>query len=994
MIRSLPQAAWRVFLTGATFHPGQRWVSNTESELGLGIVTSVAHRRVEMNYPAAGERRVYAIDNAPLSRVQYQPGEEVKTQAGELVKIDSVIEANHCLIYSAHSESGGALVLPEQELDSAVQFSKPQDRLFSGQIDRNRAFQLRCETLRHSRNHQQSSVLGLHGARVQLLPHQLFIASEVASRYAPRVLLADEVGLGKTIEAGLILHQQWISGRARRALIVVPDSLLHQWLVEMLRRFNLMFSIIDGSSFSPAKVPDDSLEMDMPDEAGGDTEAPAPGDNPFEGTQLALCTLSCLSDHPDRQAMALAAEWDLLIVDEAHHLRWSEHEVSPQYACIEALAKQASGLLLLTATPEQLGIESHFARLRLLDPDRYHDLKIFIQEERQHQPVNQLVQALLSEDALEHLRTADFRQQLQTFLGKATVTPLFELADPDSGPETKVEFSAAVNAIIRDLLDRHGTGRVLFRNTRATISGFPQRQLLQHPLVAPERLSGIECEAGPEQLLTPETLLGETWLTEDTRVPWLADFLVEHRQEKVLVICAFAATAIALEEYLRVKAGVLAAVFHEGLTLVARDRAAARFATEEQGAQVLVCSEIGSEGRNFQFAHHLVLFDLPLVPDLLEQRIGRLDRIGQRETVKIHLPCFTGSAQEVLLRWYHEGLDAIERTCPAGQTLFDRFERELKNCMVTPHDQPALTRLLQDSQKAMAETRLALQQGRDRLLELNSFNKERADEIVGQMIEQERRQDLSSHMEKIFDHFGVEQEHHSTNSLVLKPGDHMLVHGFPGLPEEGVTATFQRDLALAREDFQFLTWEHPMVSGAMDLVINGEFGNTAFVTFQLPPLKPGTILLEAIFTVSAIAPAGLQLHRYLPLTSVRLLVDHRLTDLSGILSGVQLDRLAKEAPLHSARELVRHTRPQLTRMIGQLEKLADDEMVKIRDASIAAMQSEQKIELERLQALARVNPNIRAEEIQRLEALPGQLETCLRQAQMRLDALRVAMVSE
>lgn len=185
-----------------------------------------------------------------------------------------------------------------------------------------------------------------------------------------------------------------------------------------------------------------------------------------------------------------------------------------------------------------------------------------------------------------------------------------------------------------------------------------------------------------------------------------------------------------------------------------------------------------------------------------------------------------------------------------------------------------------------------------------------------------------------------------------------------------------------------------MVSGAIDLVINGEFGNTAFVTFKLPPLKPGTILLEGIFTLSSIAPAELQLHRYLPLTSVRLLVDHRLSDLSGILSHNHLNRLVREAPLHNARELVRHTRPQLTRMAGQLEKLAEDQKAKILDSAIAAMQTEQKAELERLRALAGVNPNIRQEEISCLEELPGKLKVCLRQGQMRLDALRVAMVSE
>lgn len=105
--------------------------------------------------------------------------------------------------------------------------------------------------------------------------------------------------------------------------------------------------------------------------------------------------------------------------------------------------------------------------------------------------------------------------------------------------------------------------------------------------------------------------------------------------------------------------GYQAPVFHEGLSLVERDRAAAAFADEEEGCQVLVCSEIGSEGRNFQFCRHLVMFDLPLHPDQLEQRIGRLDRIGQRHAIEIHAPVFTGSPGEKLLRWYHEGLDAF-----------------------------------------------------------------------------------------------------------------------------------------------------------------------------------------------------------------------------------------------------------------------------------------------------------------------------------------------
>lgn len=119
----------------------------------------------------------------------------------------------------------------------------------------------------------------------------------------------------------------------------------------------------------------------------------------------------------------------------------------------------------------------------------------------------------------------------------------------------------------------------------------------------------------------------------DPRVEWLIDTLKMLKQFKVLVICAHAETALDLEDALRLRSGISATVFHEGMSILERDRAAAYFADEEFGAQVLICSEIGSEGRNFQFAHHLVLFDLPAHPDLLEQRIGRLDRIGQRHTI-------------------------------------------------------------------------------------------------------------------------------------------------------------------------------------------------------------------------------------------------------------------------------------------------------------------------------------------------------------------------
>ena len=959
-------------MPATSFQPGQRWVSNTESELGLGIVLEVANRRVHISFPAAGEKRTYAADIAPLSRVHYEVGQKVNSLEGHSMLITEVEEHNGCLIYLGNDENEQIMVLPELELDSFVQFSKPQERLFAGQVDKNRAFELRLQTLRFYRQLQQSPVAGLLGARIQLLPHQLYIASEIANRYAPRVLLADEVGLGKTIEAGLIIHQQLTTGRAKRVLIAVPDSLVHQWLVEMLRRFNLFFTILDKERCQ-ALV-----------ESGNE--------NPFDSAQLVLCKMSFLSGQTERLQQAAQTDWDLLVVDEAHHLEWNEKNPSPAYTAIETLAQQTSGLLLLTATPEQLGIEGHFARLRLLDPARYYDIQSFCEEEERYTQVNELVHQLLADDDLQLLKDTSVKSQLSEFLGEITVTEL--LADLKANSS---ESQQALNRVVRELLDRHGTGRVLFRNTRSSIEGFPKRELHQHMLAAPEwpdRTSEEYANHDLQKLHLPELSLGDTWLNIDPRVSWLIEFLKQQRGCKILVICARAETALQLEQHLKLKHGVHSAVFHEGLSLVARDRAAAYFADDEEGAQTLICSEIGSEGRNFQFSSQLVLFDLPLNPDLLEQRIGRLDRIGQKCGVQIHVPYYENTASHVLLRWYHEGVNAFERTCAIGQTLYQQYETPLQCCMLDPEDQDASGELIHQTKHSAISLQEQLQNGRDRLLELNSCDPKRADQIVEDIHEQEQRRALSNYMEQVFDQFGVDQEHHTTTSVILRPGEHMLGHSFPSLPEDGLTATYQRELALSREDYHFLTWEHPMVAGAMDMVMNSEFGNNTVCTMKLPPLKAGTILLEAIFTLSCPAPPALQLQRYLPLTLVRVVVDSKNNDLSNILTEKHFNKLGQKVHRHTAQDFLRHARTQILSMIKQAERVGHIQERPILEASVIKMRELQRIEILRLQALAGVNPNIRQEEIDHLLNQTDEMQHHLDSANIRLDAIRVAVVTD
>jgi ATP-dependent helicase HepA len=877
----------------------------------------------------------------------------VQTLDAMTITITAVNETDGLLVYQGLNDLQELEEVHELELDSFIQFTTPLDRLLSGQVDKPSALALRVETLEHLQRLDQSDVHGLLGARTSLLPHQIYIAREVSKRHAPRVLLADEVGLGKTIEAGMIIHQQLHTGQAQRVLILVPDSLVHQWFVEMLRRFNLHFSIFDLERFEAA----DSTV------------------NPFDTEQLVLCPLSLLSDDPRISEAAIDAQWDLLVVDEAHHLEWSEEHPGEGYLCVESLAANSQGVLLLTATPEQVGIESHFARLRLLDPDRFYDINEFKAQEEKYQTLNTTVEKLLATEPAEILTNKPLQQCLQKFISKDQIDHIFQHEEKPR------------EALVAQLLDRHGTSRVLFRNTRAAIPDFPGREAIAYPLAAPAQYQSL---SGMQQL-TPEHFgpADENWLTFDPRVAWLQDCLKKLRPHKVLVICAQADTAIALELHLRLKGGLRSAVFHEGIGLVERDRAAAYFAEEEEGAQVLICSEIGSEGRNFQFSHHLVLFDLPLNPDLLEQRIGRLDRIGQKETIHIHVPYLANTAQEVLFRWYHEGLNLLEQSCGTGLAIYDHFHEALAAQMSTADQQ--LDSLIEKTRDFTEATRERMQQGRDKLLEMNSCRMDEALEIIAQIRSAEKSEGLNEYMEKVFNHFGVDQEYHSPKAWVIRPGDYMHSHQFPGLPEDGLTFTFDRNTALKREDMTFLSWEHPMVAGAIELVLGPDFGNTNIATISVKGLPAGTLLIESIYTPSCMAPRLLQLQRFLPTTPLRVLIDIKGTDVSHVLSHEALNKLCEKIPRATAQAIVKQQHAEIRKISLLADELANRKLPELIEQAEERLTQLIGGEIERLSALQKINPHVRNEEIVHLQNLLAASEAHLENTQLELQTIRLVI---
>lgn len=989
--------------TPYSYAQGQRWLSETEPELGLGIVTDLDHRTVTIEYRSCDQVRRYAKQQAPLNRIVYVAGDTITTCTGEDLIVIAVESIDDVLVYNAHRKDDvtDLINLPEALLSDTLVLSKPTERLFSGQTDAAQWFYLRQHTLERLAEIEKSPVLGLCSGRTDLIPHQLYIASEVAARYAPRVMLADEVGLGKTIEAGLILQQQLVNGLASRVLVIVPEPLLHQWLVEMLRRFSLHFSLYDEERCS------EILEA-MADDEGAVR-------NPFMEEQLVLTSIDLFHRQPAWYEFALKGEWDLCIVDEAHHLRDdAAGDRNSDYARIKKIAASSKGILLLTATPEQMGQENHFALLQLLDPNRFNDYATYHAEQEDYSNLATTINALVNKAPLEdaHLR------QLQAVLAKhnspASSAEILQALMPTS-TASESERQGARDRLIRILLDQHGTGRILFRNTRRSLTGFPSRALDVVKLALPEQYATM-LENAPtlDAQLRPETafisavadddddsdeIISLPWTAFDSRVKWLVEFLQSHRGEKVLLICALDTTAISLEKYLRVNAGIRSSVFHRHMDLIDRDRAAAYFAGSESSAQILVCSEIGSEGRNFQFCRHLVLFDLPMNPDLLEQRIGRLDRIGQKHTIQIHVPIFENGAQNRLVRWYHDALNAFEQVAPAAYRIYRKFETELHDHLERDTEEVFFEAFLIEAHNMNLGLNAELEQGRDRLLEINSFNKEAAENIVAAIKSFEATCTPETYIKEAFDAFGIHYEHNSDDCYIVQPTEDMMVSEFPALPDEGMQATFDRQLSLHREDIEFLTWQHPLVRGTIDLVLDSPQGGAA-VSVLSPrdtddtALEDHDLVIEAIYRTVAPAPRRLQMPRFLPSTSFQFTLtreageDQRKTgDVSKDLG--RLRTKLRFIDKHEAATLISDNQPQIIKLLQNGEAMAQKLMAESVNTAAASMLQIQTNEIKRLVALKKVNPNVRESELEYLKEQTLQLHQCLKQASVELVALHV-----
>ncbi len=932
------------------FFPKQRYISDGEAELGTGLLTDTTKGKVQIFFPLSEEIRLYAIESAPLRRVVFKPGDVIIDTKGEQMLIERIKIIDELYMYYGEGRQ-----LSEAELGNMSITHNVDDRLFTGDIDSSEMFALRRETLYHNYRRRISPINGFVGGKIDLIPHQLYIANEVSSRYAPRVLLSDQVGLGKTIEACLILHRLLVSGRISRVLILVPESLIHQWFVEVLRRFNLWFNIFD-------------------EERCASLEEGAPEGNPFLDNQLIICSTEFLAGSKKRTQQAIAADWDMLIVDEAHHLEWSVDNISAEYETVEQLSKIAKGLLLLTATPEQLGVESHFARLRLLDPNRYANYNDFIKESSDNKDIANIVEKL--------------------FLGKKMHTKGIKILETIF-PKERIKLLASGDDVVRrnlieDLLDQHGPGRVLFRNTRLAMSGFPKRIAHIVPLEEAENqsrwierltnefISDVDSDSHTEskQFLS----------SKDPRLNWILEKMKRVYPAKLLLICTTKEKVLALEAALKRHVNNKVGVFHEDLTLIQRDRNSAWFA-DNDNAQILLCSEIGSEGRNFQFAHHLILFDVPIHPELLEQRIGRLDRIGQTEDIHIHIPYIVGSPQHMVVKWFHEGLNAFNTNLEGGNIISKLFRDRLIDICRNKSFEDASTELealIIETSNYQKELKKTLAEGRDKLLEMNSFRPEVAKKLIEQIQTEDKDRTLENYLTKVFHHFDIEMEDRAARSYLLHPAS-INSAVFPSIPREGIHITFDRKRALSREDVSFISWDHPMTTGALDMVLSSTIGNASFGIIR--GTGSPALVLELVFVLETAGKHNESVDRFLPNTPLRIVVDHSGSDVTDAYSVEMLNKKLIPSKIDALLENDALVDTMLPNMISSATKVAEELGAKEITNGLQRMKSTLDHEINRLNILQKMNKHIRPDEIEVAVEEKTALSTIIKNARIRLDAL-------
>ena len=716
-------------------------------------MTALEGRSLVVEFPRASTRLRLAANTDALIPVNLSPGRPVRiTATQEETTIAAQLPDGRLRL--ANGRAAASHELWPLELEGAL-----LERLALGDLDEVEDFVTRLDILHLLALREADGLGSFLGGRIRLFPHQLHVAERASASDPVRWLLADEVGLGKTIEASLILNRLVHAGKVKRCLVVAPDTLTVQWLGELWRKYHQVFTLLDAQRLA-----------DVARDFGADF-------NPFEAHPRAVIALEMLTERAQLTDQAVAAGIDLLVVDEAQRLRRPPgHPGEPGWRAIAPIAGLGRHVLLLSATPLEDDAHGFFRLLQLLRPEEFPEDMSF--EAR-------LALATPLPPCTSSTRRAD--------IGGLPPRVGIPIA-PDKPAGWKLRD--AVEAAVRSTMAPHAVAQrqKIDRVRRALASGAALRAVLASDETALRRQAEA-MDAG------------------DPRLDWLLAQAPRWRDagEKTLVFVAHRETLEMLRTALSHRAQLASGVFHEELSPARRDTEVARF-RELDGPSLLVSTECGGEGRNFEFCRRLVLFDLPWKPTVVEQRIGRLDRIGRRIPVDIvYFRPPAGIGADVVRLF--EALGLFREPLAGLEPQLAHVEGALEEVALDPLASLSAERfeaLVSEAHAARTRIREAAYQQ----LHRDPYRLEMAAGILARV-----PAELDALNEEVVVTaciglgFTIERPR-GRRIFAIELGNGALVDGLPGVPGgSSYVGTFDREEALEEETLDFFASGHPLVEG-------------------------------------------------------------------------------------------------------------------------------------------------------------------------------------
>jgi len=844
--------------------PGMKVRYLPQPEWGVGHLVALHENggKAEVQFPSReGGAILVSTKDKALVPHPLQLKDRIRTAKGRVGTITEEVEGARGLrrYILKYEDDGQEDELPESELRALPPKPDMLSMLKEGRVGDARSFLLRRAALLLDEERRCDALGALLASRVMVKPHQVGVVQRVLSSRRPRFVLADEVGLGKTIEAGMIFSALRLSGLANRVLVVAPSHLTVQWLGELFHKFNQLFTFMDGERFQAA------LEE-------------RPDVSPWARFDKVVTSLELLSrgEEHRKQVGSPQAPWDLVIIDEAHHLKGEK-----AFEAARALAQNSWGLLLLTATPMQLDPAEYHALLNLIDPSAAPTLEGFQALLSRQEEVSQAVRGLLES-------------------GEGGASSAVQALASRFPQDEKLRTLQDRDALLTHLAETYSLSDRLIRNRRAVVGGFAQRKLHKHRVELPPNelkartdalalvressqlrgaaLSSLlrRLESSPAAFM--DALSGQKGFKLPARDAKfnafrkvLNDIWAKEKGAKILVFTEARATLESLKEELA-KDGVEALAYHGDLPLVERDRQVARF-RDPEGPKVLICTEVGGEGRNFQFSHHLVNYDLPWSPATMEQRIGRLDRIGQTQPVQIHVFEAPGTLSADVLSLLADAVGVFGETVGGLDAVLEEVEARLAELALTsPEDRQSYA---QNLKERVARARAQVQRAYDPLLDLRSFDRVQVEALVKRAQARMRlddevsdesledglwaiSRDLDERLEETVTELarkvgiGVDtDEQVEAFQCALHFGHALNVDALPGLSiheEKTVLGSFWRDTAVEQEEIEFFATGHPVVEALFGFLKDGPHGRNSvrFIEKRGPVKAKG---VEAVFHV-------------------------------------------------------------------------------------------------------------------------------------------------